>query len=399
MVTSEPMLETDFYRYLWDGGVVAAGENPYRPIPARISGGSGRLSDLGRDSGIVLQRVNHPELRTIYPPVAQGFFALSHFIAPWNLTAWRGVLLVADVATFVLLLLVLARADLPRAYSLIYWLNPIVLKEIHNAAHMDILLAPFVLGALLLAHRGRLYTALTCVAFATGIKLWPILLLPLILRAGTTSWIRATGPVLLYATIVGLMLVPVFLAGLDSTSGFTAYAGRWEMNNGPSLILIAMGRWFETFGLLPFSARAFSSGLSILIIGAGVLVAIRRPVTGIEDLAVRFLLVVALLFLLSPTQFPWYAVWFLPLLAIRPNPALLLYALTLPLYYLRFRYVEAGLMGWFDNVIVWLEHGPVLVLLAAAKWKPGWLSFQPREMIQGNFDPKGAQLLSAEANP
>ncbi|GAB4324751.1 MAG: hypothetical protein Kow0059_20480 [Candidatus Sumerlaeia bacterium] len=381
MLISEPMMETDFYRYLWDGAVLAQGENPYRPVPRQIVASGGWLSDLAFESGLVLERINHPELRTIYTPIAQVFFSLSYLLAPWSLVGWRLILLMADAITLGLLLMILHRAALPREFALIYWLNPLVLKEISNAAHMDILLAPFILGALLLASRRRLTLAVVCLAAATGLKIWPVLLLPLVLRAGAHGWRQAAASACLYAALLVVMSIPVLAAGLDSSSGFTAYAGRWEMNNGPSLVPIWLGRWLAAMDWFPISARTFSSGVLALIVGSVALLAARRPVVGLLDLYGRALAVSALVFLISPTQFPWYSLWFLPLLAIRPHPALLLYAVTLPLYYLRFRYDDLGYANLFDNGVVWLEHGPVLILFLAAKWKPEWLASLPGSLL------------------
>ncbi len=41
-----------------------------------------------------------------------------------------------------------------------------------------------------------------------------------------------------------------------------------------------------------------------------------------------------------------------------------LYTVTLPLYYARFMYSNVSAVALFDWGIVWLEHGPVIVLLA-----------------------------------
>jgi hypothetical protein len=393
MLFSVPILETDFYRYLWDGAVTAHGMNPYKPVPSLVPIGEPPLRELGEEAGDVLARINHPELRTIYPPVAQGFFAFSHLMSPWSLLAWRSVLLAADILTLVLLLMFLQRCNLPYAFALFYWLNPIVLKEIHNAAHMDILLAPFVLGALLLAHGQRLHLAVLCLVAATGIKVWPVLLLPLVLLACRDSGTRRFSATILYAALVVLIHTPIYLAGLDSSSGFVAYAGRWEMNNGPYLLLLAIGRLVES--LVPFgeTERFVASGLSLLIVGTVVVVTLRQPLAGLDDLAGRALVVIATLFLISPTQFPWYAIWFLPLLAIRPHAALLFYALTLPLYYMRFRYAADGIAPLFDNWIVWVEHGPILVLLLFSRaYRTGWI---PASGEVVRVDNENVQLSSA----
>ncbi|MCG8692392.1 MAG: hypothetical protein MI806_14385, partial [Minwuiales bacterium] len=69
MLPSTPILEDDFYRYLWDGAVTSHGINPYAHAP----GAAATPPDLGMlaaQSGDIVERVNYPGLRTIYPPVA-----------------------------------------------------------------------------------------------------------------------------------------------------------------------------------------------------------------------------------------------------------------------------------------------------------------------------------------
>jgi hypothetical protein len=82
------------------------------------------------------------------------------------------------------------------------------------------------------------------------------------------------------------------------------------------------------------------------------------------------------LFLLSPTQFPWYYVWLIPFLAWRPNKALILYSALLPIYYLRPVLEHVGRARFFDEVLVWVEHGPVILLLVY-QWAQS--SFRPRQ--------------------
>jgi hypothetical protein len=74
-------------------------------------------------------------------------------------------------------------------------------------------------------------------------------------------------------------------------------------------------------------------------------------------------LVIAALFLLSPTQFPWYYVWLAPFLALCPSFALLALTAALPLYYLRFYFDARDQVALFDYGIVWLEYLPIMALL------------------------------------
>lgn len=150
-----PILEDDHYRYLWDGGVVASGFNPYQYAPKAFLTPSetiipSELKILAKEAGTILQHVNHPELRTIYPPLAQGTFALAHWISPWSLSAWRVVLLVTDVSTLILLSYVLFIFGFPMKGLVVYWWNPLLIKEIYNSGHMDVLLFPFLLATFFL---------------------------------------------------------------------------------------------------------------------------------------------------------------------------------------------------------------------------------------------------------
>ena len=95
---STPILEDDYYRYLWDGAVTANGHNPYAYTPDDINYFTGDrevpddLAALAQDSGQFAYRVNHGELGTVYPPIAQLAFALAHKISPWNIHAWKLIL-------------------------------------------------------------------------------------------------------------------------------------------------------------------------------------------------------------------------------------------------------------------------------------------------------------------
>jgi hypothetical protein len=60
--------------------------------------------------------------------------------------------------------------------------------------------------------------------------------------------------------------------------------------------------------------------------------------------------VVAALFLLSPTQYPWYTIWLTPLLCLYPQRGLVLLTVLMPIYYLRFNHQIP--IDFFNDVIV-----------------------------------------------
>lgn len=363
---SSPILEDDFYRYLWDGAVVAQGMNPYARAPAESDPALDRLKS---ESGLVGSRVNHSDLRTIYPPAAQGAFALAHWIRPWSLGAWKLVLLAGDMAAAALLIVLLRRLQLPVVWIVVYWWNPLIIKETFNSAHVDVLAVPFVLAALLLSMRRRSGWAAAALAVGVGVKLWPILLLPVILRPALRRPGRAAAALLVFVALTAALFAPVFLAGFDERSGGVQYVRRWERNDA----LFMSIRWCVRgalsaaggdAGLAPLAARG-AAALIFLIWAAWLL---RRPPDDGVGLCDHALLLPAGLFLLSPTQFPWYAIMFLPLLAVRLRWPLLLLTALLPIYYLRFHLRALGRPDLFTYGVVWAQYVPVWIWIVV-EWR------------------------------
>lgn len=376
MALSQPILEDDFYRYLWDGAVTAHGHNPYtiRPADAR-AGGEGvppAILALAEESGVVVRRVNHPELGTIYPPVTQAVFALAHRLAPWSRAVLVTLYYVADCATFALLLALLRHLALNPALVLLYWWNPLCVKEHYNALHMDILLAPCLLLFLLMLLRGRTVIASSVLAVATAIKLWPVLLLaPMAMLLRRAPRVFAIG-LTVFVLLTALLLAPMVSTRLlGNASGLMAYGARWEMNDALFMVFPwAVKQLAALAGHAMSPGEAHRAGkviAGILLLGAIALIG-RRAATRMganpgHEIIAATLWTIAALFLLSPTQFPWYFTWFAPLLALVPSRGLLLLTFTLPLYYLKFYFDARGQVELFHYGVVWLEYLPVWFLL------------------------------------
>ena len=101
-----------------------------------------------------------------------------------------------------------------------------------------------------------------------------------------------------------------------------------------------------------------------VILGGLVVWLARHAAADDHALCRRFTIVVALVFLLSPAQFPWYYTWVVPFIALTPSPGLVLLGALLPLYDLRFHLAFRGQAELFDQGVVWIEYLPVWLLLA-----------------------------------
>lgn len=358
-----PILEDDYRRYLWDGAVAAHGLNPYAisPADALQSGHKEyrRLVETGRST---LDAINHPELKTVYPPVAQAAFATAHAIAPFSLASWRLICLAGEIATLVLILQLLTAAGRSPLWVAVYWWNPLVIKELANSAHMDAVVAPLALAALLLSVRRRPIAATTMLGLAAGAKLWPLLLAPLILRPLWTMPRQLAFASLVLIALIVAFSAPVLLGGLDAASGFVAYAQTWQTN---SALFPLLKSFASAAGLDEASAgRVVRVGLALLIGGVAIAAA-WRPITDAGDLMRRATLIVAAIVLLSPAQFPWYIAWLAPFLCFVPLRGLLAMTALTPLYYAAFHFHANGAYPIFRDQVVWLIWAPVWILITA----------------------------------
>ncbi|MDQ3440971.1 MAG: glycosyltransferase 87 family protein, partial [Planctomycetota bacterium] len=383
MMPARPVLENDYFRYLWDGAVTAHGMSPYVYAPAQVQRAlDGRPADadefipssvvrLARKSGPVIWRIGAPEVTTIYPPVAQAVFALAHVISPWSFNAWVWVLLVFDALTLALLLIGLRMIQRPLAWSAIYWCNPLLVRELFSNGHMDVIVLPLVLAAVLLATRQWWLATAVVLALGVAVKVWPVLLAPLLFRSAWRQPRILAMAAGVFVTISAALWWPVFSARGGARTGFGIYAHHWENNDGAFRVV----RWL-CLGLaeiqkslsLPgvVDAEVLARVIAAALVAAWALWLARRPAADARVLCDRALLTVAALFLLSPTGFPWYFTWLLPLLTLSPRTPLLLFTVLLPLYYLRFPLMDRPQTAPWARELGLLQHIPVLVAVAWA---------------------------------
>lgn len=157
-----PVLEIDYYRYIWDGKVVAAGVSPYSYSPAQIlktplnphadsndeSNESGlqslvQLRSRSESNLTILDRIHYENYTSVYPPVSQFVFATTMNWFPdsasvnAHILAIKFAMLMFDMATLVIICLALRTCKLHLGWSIVYAWNPLVIKEISNSGHLD----------------------------------------------------------------------------------------------------------------------------------------------------------------------------------------------------------------------------------------------------------------------
>jgi hypothetical protein len=340
LLALEPIASDDIYRYIWDGKVQANGIDPYRYAPT-----DPRLSHLR--SELLPERINHPELKTIYPPLAQGIFLLSYHLGQESPALFKTPLLVAEAMTLWLLLLLLDRMRKPRILVGLYAICPLPIMQFMIDGHVDGFVFPFILLALLLwTHRRNRFSEMI-LGLAAAVKLLPILFIPVFFKQ--ESRFRRLYPLLVPMGILAAFYAPSVLifdgSPFESLGIFTS---QWVFNG-------------SIYHLLrPFAGSHQATVLALLVLLGGwvlYLYLTRRPF--VEGL---FLTVFGF-FLLSPTVQPWYLTWiavFLPL-SFRWSALTFVVLVNLANIVL-IEYSETGL--WSESwLILVLQYAPVFGIL------------------------------------
>lgn len=347
MLPTPVRLSTDLYRYFWDGRVQLAGVNPYAYPPEAAA-----LAGL-RDPEIH-PRINRPWAPTIYPPGAQIIFRALAWIAPNSLLVLRGLLIAGEAMTMLLLLALLARSGLPEGRVVVYAWAPLPALELVQAAHIDAVMLPLVLAAVLAAAARRPGLAGGLLGGAALIKLYPAALLPVLWRRGDRRLPLA------FLAVVFLGYLPYTLDVGSRVLGFlpSYFEPGEEFNVGLRSLLT------DRIGLTGSAPRLLASALlaALLVAALHRFRAMRRE-SAREYFVVSGLAVGAYLLLVPSTMHPWYVVWLIPFLAALPHPAWWYMTGTIPLSYLAYLHDPVRVPTW----AVALEYLPACAALLCSR--------------------------------
>ncbi|MFN0121491.1 MAG: glycosyltransferase 87 family protein [Blastocatellia bacterium] len=291
------LYDDDIWRYLWDGHVWAQGVNPYQYAPD-----DQRLDTLAGHSelwNVVRANIQFEDTPTIYPPLAQAVFRLSHMLRPGSVLVMKAVVVFFDMLAVLFLALALRQSGRPVTHVILYAWNPLVVKVFAGSGHVDAaLVAAIAALAYCLGRRARMWAAISF-ALAILAKLSPLILAPFVLRR--IGWRYA----LVVAGVVFAGYLPFLDAGAGLFAGFRQFAREWQFNAGPFMLARYLTGWT---GAGPFAARALCG---LLIIAMAVWLW-RRDDGGADNFAQYAALTLGALLVLSPAVMPWYLTWILP---------------------------------------------------------------------------------------
>ena len=348
LVSAPPHLSDDIYRYLWDGKLQYYGISPYTYAPADPA-----LEKY--HSELLPAKVNFPEIKTIYPPVAQLFFRLSYTLFPESVTGMKFLFLIFTVGANAFFYLILReQGGKPRWFLFFAW-NPLLVMETAVNGHLEVLMVFFLLLSLWLFFRQQLILAGIGLACAILSKLIPVILLPVFF-----FYFLFPVPPVSSKSAVARKMFTFFLPLLLTIAGFYAlylasarnmfltalnYSSKWYFNNP---------LFHGLFHILKNNGAAHLVSFS-LFIGLFILILV-RPL----ELQKKIVFAVGAFVVCNPTIHPWYLLILLALLCLQRTPIIVLWsALVVSSYIVVFQFKLTG--AWKDS---WLAMGIEYIPLA-----------------------------------
>lgn len=378
MLFSIPSLSDDFYRFIWDGRLLAAGYHPFAEVPAFYMQHNLNIPGINEE---LFLKLNSPDYFTIYPPAAQFIFWLAVKISPasiyGSMLVMKVILFISEIGSLLVIRNLLFQFNLPAKRILLYALNPLIILELVGNIHLEAVLIFFLLLGILLLCNRKLIPGGVSFSIAICVKLIPLMLLPALLpRLG---WRKA----MTFYLIAGATCVILFLPLWDKEIIFgfqhslAYYFKKFEFNASIYYLVRAWGYWYYGYNLIQTVGWVLGLGSFLIIIFFSVVrlryaAGVSKVDTRILDqgLLIRFVLILLTYYLFTTTLHPWYIA---PLLVISIFTEFRFAVLWTALIFIT--YAGYSIDGFQENLfIIFIEYIFVLGYLAyELLWKRKYL--------------------------
>jgi alpha-1,6-mannosyltransferase len=299
-VFAEPHLSDDYFRFVWDGRLSALhGINPFAYTPTEILD----RQLVGLDSTLY-QMLNSKPYYSVYPLSCQVVFGASCALFPHSVLAsayvMKGVLLLGECASLVLMVRLLGELRLPVQRVLWYALNPLVIVEYCGNIHFE----GWMIGAWLLGwywlRQGRWLPSAGAISVAIATKLLPVVgMVFLVRRLRWRVWV-------VYFAAVGLLsllLFAPFLAHLANMGdSLQLYFQRFEFNAGLYYWLRPLVSWWRGYNWIQVLGP-FLAMISVVLLAVRWLTE-RKPT--LDNWADAIVWALTMYWMCATTVHPWY---------------------------------------------------------------------------------------------
>lgn len=310
LVFSIPALSDDFYRFIWDGRLLAAGLSPFSDVPSFYMTPGHTVPGLDSE---LFDKLNSKERFSSYPPVCQLVFWISAALSPASIQGsvliMKGILFIFELGTFWVMMKLMRCFEMNPAAILIYALNPLVIVEITGNLHFEGVMIFFLLTAIYVLKTRRLVLSSFALALAVDTKLIPLLFLPLFLRPLT--WRNAVVLWGLTGAISLLLFIPLLDEGIISgfSSSLQYYFQHFEFNASIYYLIREAGYIVFGFNIIQFAGPLLATVATVLIL----IISFRKADgSSPEKLGPKFfttmLWCLFIYFISTTTLHPWYII-------------------------------------------------------------------------------------------
>jgi alpha-1,6-mannosyltransferase len=350
LLFSYPALSDDFYRFAWDGRLLAQGINPFLYLPSEVL----QMHLPGLDNTL-FSALNSPNYYSIYPPASQFIFGISALIFPDDLVGqviiMRLFILLMEAGTLYLIYRLLKQFHLKEKLLLLYAFNPLVIMELSGNLHLEAGMICFALLAIWCMVKRKPVLASIALSIAIAFKLWPLLFVPFFLKGKDYKWMGkfTTG---LSASLV-LMILPFWFPDLFSNFGSSVnlYFRHFEFNGSIYYLVRYIGFQVKGYDIIA-TAGPLLQLISLLSMAIVFWRYNSDRQSGIFK-ALLFILTIYLLF--ATTVHPWYIT---PLIALSVFSGLrypVIWSALVPLTYITYSHLPYWENLWlvgFEYVVV-----------------------------------------------
>ncbi len=325
LVFTPPLLSRDLFAVGFYGKIsVFYHENPYLVTPQKFAG----------DPWLALMSTNWKNTPMVYGPAvwlisATGAFICGRGIVA-NLIFLKMLMAGAHIANALLIWQILdsVAPDRRELGTLLYAWNPAVIMIGVGGGHNDIIMMTFVLAAFLLLLREHLMWGFASLTLAVLIKYVSLIFLGIYLfhvLSLVPGWKERLKQFARYGALglgicIGLFL-PVW-GGLSTFKAMVRSAGKVNVLSSRWVIYSVLKPVFRyLFMLSEGLSSALASALAALIMGAVfvlILFRVMKRYRAREELGEAWALTVFAFLATAGYILPWYLIWFMPLLPLRP---------------------------------------------------------------------------------
>ncbi|PTX44684.1 GPI-GlcNAc transferase complex PIG-U subunit [Christiangramia gaetbulicola] len=332
-----PNLSQDYFRFIWDGRLIAAGWNPYQYIPDELIGLENFKIPQARELIAGMGSLSAGNFSN-YPPLNQLIFAVAGWISSSSILGsvivFRLFIILADIGTLIFGRKLLNSMGLPEHRIFWYILNPFIIIEMTGNLHFEAVMVFLLVLSVYLLHKGKWFWSAVILGMSVSVKLLPLMFLPLLFRyfiKASTSFsrtnqsneninsIKTSYPersrrmdgfwrlLLYYVVCISTVLISFLpFYSEEVVSNFLSSVGLWFGKFEFNASIYYIVRWFgfqvKGYNIIETAGKVLPIITILIILGLSFF----RRYRNTKQLITNMLLAVTAYLLLSTTVHPWY---------------------------------------------------------------------------------------------